>query len=667
MCGVFALYSGPAYGQAPDRGPVDEDIEVIKIVGEAADAPSADASSFSTQIDLEQFAGEQKRLEDMLAESVGVQVRRFGGAGARAEVSIRGSSASQVVVQLDGVTLNGGRGNGVDLASIPVASLEAVEIIRGGRSLGAGSGAIGGVVNLRTRRPDFPSALVSLQAGSFGTLSTSLQRTQPGKHFDIGFGYSGFKTDGDFEFARVITEFEDGTEIKPPTQSATRINNEQEQHNGHLSVGLDLNGAGYLLAQQRFGYTLRGESGLDRLVPSPIAGQQRLAEQERYRSVSQVRLEDILLASDLHTPFGLAEASLEASLSHRYEKSAFEDPAPALGQALDDRFEDASTSLSLRPTLLMVGRAVEQRIDAEIRAQRDAIDATDQSQKVRLGVSMYLRDEIRILDRRIALAPGVRVDWNEDSDTHVVPSIGISIAPTSWLQLKANAERSFRNPSLQDLHLPNRGFISGNPDLKSERAKNYDVGFDVELGAMGPVRKLRFGASVFRSEIDNSIVWLRVSQYKVRPENTDKAKIEGVEATASIELGNYIRVSANHTEQRARVRGPDVRIPGRAERETSARIQVGRDDLLKAVVEYQHVGSISVSQSGNYTIPSRNSWNTSVALNLDPFGRRVGFDLGTRSLWLNASVENVADVAIRDTRSFPQPGRSLRMGVEALW
>ncbi|MBW2295687.1 MAG: TonB-dependent receptor plug domain-containing protein, partial [Deltaproteobacteria bacterium] len=89
-----------------EEGQRDE-IEVIRILGDSTGALPREASSFSTEIDLEQFSGEQKRLEDLLAQTVGVQVRRFGGPGERAEISIRGFSSTQVVVLLDGVKLNG--------------------------------------------------------------------------------------------------------------------------------------------------------------------------------------------------------------------------------------------------------------------------------------------------------------------------------------------------------------------------------------------------------------------------------------------------------------------------------------------------------------------------------------------------------------------------------
>ena len=233
---AFALGASalPQIATAQVTDPEDEAIEEMIVVGVKMGALPMDATSFSSEIDLRRFEGEQRRLEDLLAQTVGVQLRRFGGPGERAEISIRGFASSQVVVQLDGMTLNNGMGGGVDLSSIPLAQLESVSVTRGGSSLRAGSGAMGGVVELRTRRPDFPSQLASAQAGSFNTYDVSFYRTQPGRVADLGFGYSGFRTDGDFEFARVETRLPSGQIILPSTPSATRINNKHTQHLVHI-------------------------------------------------------------------------------------------------------------------------------------------------------------------------------------------------------------------------------------------------------------------------------------------------------------------------------------------------------------------------------------------------------------------------------------------------
>jgi outer membrane receptor protein involved in Fe transport len=639
--------------------PPDEEIEVIRVIGVKMGELPKNPTSFASEIDLQRFEGEQRRLEDLLAQTVGVQLRRFGAAGDRAEISIRGFASSQVVVQLDGMTLNGGRGGGVDLSGIPLAQLESVSVTRGGSSLRAGSGAMGGVVELRTRRPDFPSRLISVQGGSFGTYDISFYRTQPGRAVDLGLGYSGFTTDGDFEFARFQTLFEDGATVPPSTQSATRINNKHEQHNGNLSLGFDFDSRGYLLVQQNFSYTSRGEPGLERAVASAIAGQLRFAHQRILRSLSQLRWEAIDL--------GLDDATLQVSISHRLEKSKFTDPQPSFGAGpIEDRFDDMSTALSLRPEWTGTGWAGDHRLSGEILLTRDAALATEDRLRERIGVALVLRDNISLFDY-VVVEPGLRFDWSDESGSQLIPSLGMVVAPRPWLQLKGNVNRSFRNPSFQDLYLPDRGFIVGNPDLEPERATNYDLGFELVFDRLFIFHNLRLATSVFRSEIDDSIIWLPVNQFKVRPENTGRSISEGVEISSSVELGPYLGLSINHTELRAKTRKGGFRLPGRADRETHLRLELGRAKVFKAVAEMQRTGSISLSDGGTYVLPSRISWNASLAFDLSRLRQRLGGDRERLRLWVHAAIDNISNIAMRDSLSFPQPGRSLRMGLEAQW
>ena len=660
LAAALALGAGApsrlAAAEAED--PMDEEIEVIRVVGVKMGELPKHPTSFASEIDLQRFEGEQRRLEDLLAQTVGVQLRRFGGAGDRAEISIRGFASSQVVVQLDGMTLNGGRGGGVDLAGIPLAQLESVSVTRGGSSVRAGSGAMGGVVELRTRRPDFPSRLVSVQGGSFGTYDVSVYRTQPGRVADLGFGYSGFTTDGDFEFARVGTLL-NGVKVPPSTRSATRINNKHEQHNGNLSLGFDLSSMGYLLAQQSFSYSSRGEPGLERGVASAIAGQQRFAHQRILRSLSLLRWEEIEL--------GLDGAALQASIHHRLEKSKFTDPQPSLGSGpIEDQFDDMSTALSLRPEWTGAGWAGDHRVSGEILLTRDAARERGDRLRERVGFALVLRDSLSIASR-VVLEPGVRFDWSDESGSHLIPSLGVVVTARPWLHFKGNVNRSFRNPSFQDLYLPDRDSSVGNPDLDPESATNYDLGFELVFDTLFIFRNLRLAASVFRSEIDDSIVWLPVNQFKIRPENTGPSISEGVEISSRVSLGRYLDLFVNHTELRAKTKKGGFRLPGRADRETHLRLELGRSEVFKAVAEMQRTGSISLSDGGTYILPSRISWNASLAFELSRLGKRHGTDPELRRLWVHLAIDNISNIAIRDSLSFPQPGRSLRLGVSAQW
>ena len=88
-------------------------------------------SAYATVITREYFDGRETSLPDVLAEAVGVQVKRLGGLGAFSAISLRGSSADQVEVYLDGMLLNAAVGGGVDLGNLPLAHVGQIEIYRG--------------------------------------------------------------------------------------------------------------------------------------------------------------------------------------------------------------------------------------------------------------------------------------------------------------------------------------------------------------------------------------------------------------------------------------------------------------------------------------------------------------------------------------------------------
>jgi len=161
---------------------------------------------------------------DLLSRTPGVQVRRFGGEGQPAEISIRGSTPAQVVVQLDGVPLNSAQSGGVNLATLPLSLLERIEVSRGGGSVQAGSGAIGGVVNLISRRPGGERRSdASFTGGSFGTYRGSAATAGTVRELEYVFAYDGFGTDGDWKFRRPIVDI-GGVVIEPDPPTATRIN-----------------------------------------------------------------------------------------------------------------------------------------------------------------------------------------------------------------------------------------------------------------------------------------------------------------------------------------------------------------------------------------------------------------------------------------------------------
>ena len=111
------------------------------------------ATAFATVIDTRSAPTLVETLSDALADTVGVQVRRFGGLGDFTTVSVRGFSPRQVQVYLDGVPLARADNETVDLSDLPLDTVERVEVYRGATPLRFAQSGPGGVINVVTRQP----------------------------------------------------------------------------------------------------------------------------------------------------------------------------------------------------------------------------------------------------------------------------------------------------------------------------------------------------------------------------------------------------------------------------------------------------------------------------------------------------------------------------------
>lgn len=117
---------------------------------------------------IERFAG-VGGLGELLRYHAGLDVASNGGPGAATSLFIRGTESNHVLLLVDGVEMNPGSIGGPALQHIPLESIERVEIIKGPRSALYGSEAIGGVINVITRRGEEDRVSVAATAGSYGT------------------------------------------------------------------------------------------------------------------------------------------------------------------------------------------------------------------------------------------------------------------------------------------------------------------------------------------------------------------------------------------------------------------------------------------------------------------------------------------------------------------
>lgn len=133
-----------------------KEIEVIgkenPIGTEKTNSTKSDKSGFIEIINLESVKNRYSSLTEILERESGVRVRRFGGLGSYSTLSIRGSNPNQVKIYIDGIPLNNSGGGEVNLSDLPFDNLEKIEIYKSGSSAGFSGSAIGGTVNLVTKK-----------------------------------------------------------------------------------------------------------------------------------------------------------------------------------------------------------------------------------------------------------------------------------------------------------------------------------------------------------------------------------------------------------------------------------------------------------------------------------------------------------------------------------
>ena len=186
-----------------------EDDMAFRLAGVTVEAKRPDWESklspgTVTVIRPEEFKGEQKDLADFLKMVPGVHVREVNGKGQYTVVTVRGSTAAQVGVFVDGILTNLGGDAAVDISTIPVKNVERIEVYRGYIPARFGGTFIGGVVNIVTKRPAKADISAEIGKSSFGGKSASLEVMSPLGSGSLMVGLNHETAKGDFPYKNYV-------------------------------------------------------------------------------------------------------------------------------------------------------------------------------------------------------------------------------------------------------------------------------------------------------------------------------------------------------------------------------------------------------------------------------------------------------------------------------
>jgi hypothetical protein len=254
---------------------------------------------------------------------------------------------------------------------------------------------------------------------------------------------------------------------------------------------------------------------------------------------------------------------------------------------------------------------------------------------------------------RLALTHGRIAAAAADGDGVVdfVPTfrLGAAVAPRGWIALSLSVATGRRLPSMLEL-FGDRGALDANPALQPERSLGGDAGVVVR-GRSGPVR----GAVELRGfyvAVDDLIRWRRTSQFTAVAENVAAARVSGLEGGLRGSLGRHLELSGALTWLSAED-GTGRVLPFRPALVAVARPEVHTGPVLDDVVEdaalrieVTHTGASFVDAANLIELRAR-TW----------LGLGLRFDLLDGGLFVDLSVQDLADRRGDDLLGYPLPGR----------
>jgi vitamin B12 transporter len=466
----------------------------------------------------------------------GVYVRSYGNASAIQTVSLRGMYAEHTLVLIDGQRYNSFQNGLTDFGILSTLNVERVEVVKGGLSPQYGTDAVGGVINIITKRP---SPKIAAEAESFlGSNGLYGQEIAvSGSHASSGWQATlrSERGSGDYKY-----RFEDGTTIATLRR-------------GGADFSL-LTSTAHL--EQAFAENVRSALSLsyaeaNRGAPGPVtqansSGSARLADHVgRLQFVSEWKTSALVTA--------------KLNSSFLYSRETYRDPQLVTnGVPLENSYTNRDFSIS--PELQFTfSPAVSGILGAEVAhgwlLSSEVNDANRWQQSVFAAVqqSFILPFDVPF---EAVLYPSVRYDHFSDVRGDVSPNLGLNVGilKEPQLRLRSSIAKSFRVPTFNELYWRN----GGNPLLSPERSLNVDCGLASTFEVFGV---LTLDASYFSIMTTDRIVWSPGSGGIWSPRNIANVESKGVEAQARwIGSDDAFSVTVNSTWTYARKRSED--FPG---------------------------------------------------------------------------------------------------------
>lgn len=459
------------------------------------------ATSDVTVISQEQIrnAG-QSTLVELLQAQTGLELSQNGGAGTSSSIYIRGANAAHTLILIDGIRAGSVTLGTTPLETVALDQIDHIEILRGPASSLYGSDAIGGVIQIFTKKGQgAPKLNAAVGLGSYGrNQARAGYNGQVGDtRFSMGAGYD--KTNGGF------------STLRPGSYGYNPDNDGDTKYSAHFNLDQAINaqnniGLITLYNRDRVEYDANATAYDDAINQvNSVSGYWK----SQFNPIWQSRVV-VGRGENLSTSFKNNNAinHYNSSQTQYQWQNDFKLPVGSL-TAIAERNEQQVNSSQ---TYTMYNRNI------------DALQLAYQANIAAHSVQASIR----------------RDDYS-DLGGHTTGSLGYGYAINPNWRARASYGTAFHAPSFNDMYYPNIGWYTGNPNLRPEQSRQAELGLRYQAGIN------QFGITAFENRVKDLIIY-DSSVYPSTMSNINTAKIRGIELSGTTELAG-VQIKTNYTWQ----------------------------------------------------------------------------------------------------------------------
>jgi vitamin B12 transporter len=537
-----------------------------------------------------------KTVIDALRLATGVAVFSSGGPGTEATVRIRGGTTSQTLVLIDGAIVNSPTLGLFSFANLTTDNIEKVEILRGAQSMLWGSDAMGGVINITTKRgTGKPRASGFFEYGSFNSIRE-------------GGEVSGKQGIVDYAVALSRWDFSGFSVVDSRLGAAEKDSYRNWTASSRLGVDLPHDG--------RFDFSFRwmnGSTNLDNISPPP---KDVFASKSKSTQFVFTGVYDQVITNWWNQKLTLSrsqEASLflPGSWQRNLVTGVESNPTTAANpvnetRVLTNRLEWQHNVQVVDPLLLTFGYQFR-----EAQGEND----TGLSNRILSSHAGFAQAQIKLFDERVFGTAGIRQDsYNTFGDATTYRLTGGYLHKETDTKLRTSYATGFRAPSINDLYFPD----FGNPNLKEEKSQSFDAGVDQWFFK----KSLKLSAGYFWNRYRNLIVTTfdpvvcaPFSSSSFCPINVGSAMAKGWELSAAytyapnLFLLKSLDLQAQYTNTMTRDLSNNRRLPRWPVDQWTTQIGYKPIDPLTFVLTGRIVGSRFSTTNDRQNLPGFGVWN----------------------------------------------------------